>query len=298
VEPFGIGVCPRCTRRFTAASDVLIFLSRTAAGPAWRAMREALEQRLGGAAPASALAAALGGKRPLLAVPADAAVRVVELLEARGLTAHTENRGPAWHAAVPLPIVGFAVFVAMAGLAAAYAAATPTLLITSPAMAGGLLMMAAVLRPPVLSPAAQREAVLTLAALPAGSARSLLLDLLHRALSARLGPDGDRLSPLVVAACGAARDLAALEGHLAAFDARRDRLPDASGSWLDAQARCERGRDLLTHRLLEASAALSGRQALAIESDRAEWLGELTRELGEETRRQEDAAREVAALLS
>jgi hypothetical protein len=272
-------------------------------------MREALEQRLGGAAPASALAAALGGKRPLLAVPADAAVRVVELLEARGLTAHTENRGPAWHAAVPLPIVGFAVFVAMAGLAAAYAAATPTLLITSPAMAGGLLMMAAVLRrtpvwkppagrPPVLSPAAQREAVLTLAALPAGSARSLLLDLLHRALSARLGPDGDRLSPLVVAACGAARDLAALEGHLAAFDARRDQLPDASGSWLDAQARCERGRDLLTHRLLEASAALSGRQALAIESDRAEWLGELTRELGEETRRQEDAAREVAELLS
>jgi len=45
-------------------------------------------------------------------------------------------------------------------------------------------------------------------------------------------------------------------------------------------------RDLLTQRLLEASAALSG------------WLAALVRDLGEEGRRQEEAAREVAELLA
>ncbi|HKW40267.1 MAG TPA: hypothetical protein VJN39_03365, partial [Gemmatimonadales bacterium] len=135
-----------------------------------------------------------------------------------------------------------------------------------------------------------------LAALPAGAARGLFTDLLRRA--AAVTAAADRLDQLVIAACDAVRDLAALEQHLAAFDARRDRLADPPPGWLDALSRCERGRDLLTQRLLEASAALSSWQAGAVQADGTETLAELARDLGEEGRRQEAAAREVAELLA
>jgi len=135
--------------------------------------------------------------------------------------------------------------------------------------------------------------------LPTGAARALLIDLLRRADAVTAAGDGaNRLEQLVIAACDAARDLAALEQHLAAFDARRDRLADAPPGWLDALSRCERGRDVLTQRLLEASAALSGWQAGTIAAKGAEALGELVRDMGEEGRRQEAASREVAELLA
>ncbi|MGH7671560.1 MAG: hypothetical protein ACREMC_01575, partial [Gemmatimonadales bacterium] len=176
-------------------------------------------------------------------------------------------------------------------------------------VAAGLVTLAAVFRrTPVWNPPsagrsslpgdAERAAVLALAVLPAGAARGLLIDLLRRATAVTGEASADRLGQLVVAACGAARDLAALEQQLAAFDARRDRLMDAPAGWLEALSRCERGRDLLTQRLLEASAALSGWQARAVEAEGAATLAELARDLGEEGRRQEAAAREVAELLA
>ena len=57
-------------------------------------------------------------------------------------------------------------------------------------------------------------------------------------------------------------------------------------------------RDLLTQRLLEASAALSGWQASAVAGEAGETLAALVRDLSEEGRRQEEAAREVAELLA
>jgi len=112
---------------------------------------------------------------------------------------------------------------------------------------------------------AERAAVRALAALPGGTARALLVDLLRRADAVTAAGNGaNGLDRLVIAACDAARDLAGLEQQLGAFDARRDRLADAPPGWLDALNRCERGRDLLTQRLLEASAALSGWQASAV----------------------------------
>jgi hypothetical protein len=182
-------------------------------------------------------------------------------------------------------------------------------LITSPVVAAGLVAVAAALRrTPVWNPPsssrsslpadAERAAVRTLAALPAGSARNLLVDLLRRAKTITADVRGERVGSLVVAACAAARDLAALEQQLAAFDARRDRLADASAPWLDALSRCEQGRDLLTQRLLEASAALSGWQARVVEGEGTDALADLTRELDDEGRRQEAAAREVAELLA
>jgi hypothetical protein len=120
----------------------------------------------------------------------------------------------------------------------------------------------------------------------------------HAAPVAAAAVGANRLDPLLIAACDAARDLAALEQHLGAFDARRDRLVGAPPGWLDALSRCERGRDLLTQRLLEASAALSSWQARAVVAEGTDTLAELVRDMSDEGRRQEAAAREVAELLA
>ncbi len=309
-EPFGIGVCPRCARRAAGGDDVLVFLEWTTPGSARRAVRETLEERIGTGVSAAGRDSAAAGQRPLLRVPAEAGARVVELLEVQGLSARTESRIASWRAAVPPPIMMLAGVVAATGAAAAFVAATPVLLVTSPAVAVGLMTLAVALgRTPVWNPPSsrrstlpadgERAAVRALAALPTGAARALLIDLLRRADAVTAAGDGaNRLEQLVIAACDAARDLAALEQHLAAFDARRDRLADAPPGWLDALSRCERGRDVLTQRLLEASAALSGWQAGTIAAKGAEALGELVRDMGEEGRRQEAASREVAELLA
>jgi hypothetical protein len=306
-EPFGIGVCPRCARRAGAGDDVLVFLEGTTPGPARRAVREALEERLGGGASAAACEAVVAVERPLLRVPADAGARVVELLEAQGLPARVEARGAPWRAAVPTPIAVLACAVVAGGVAAGLAAGAPVLLITSPAVAAVLAGLAALgRRTPVWNPPsggrsplpaeAEATAVRVLAALPAGHARALLLDLLRRA--AAVTAAADRVGPLVVAACAAARDLAMLEEHLAAFDGRRDRLAEAPAGWVDALSRCERGRDLLTQRLLDASATLSRLQAGVSEVEGGNAIDELARDLDAEGRRQVEAAREVAELLA
>jgi hypothetical protein len=309
-EPFGIGVCPRCARRAAGGDDVLVFLEWTTPGSARRAVRETLEERIGSGASAAGRDSAAAGERPLLRVPAEAGARVVELLEAQGLPARAESRTAAWWAAVPPAIVVLAGVVAVTGAAAGFAAATPVLLVTSPAVAVGLVTLAVALRrAPVWNPSstrrstlpaeAERAAVRALAALPAGVARALLVDLLRRADAVTAAAkEVSGLDQLVIVACDTARDLAALEQHLGAFDARRDRLATAPPGWLDALSRCERGRDLLTQRLLEASAALSGWQAVTVEGEGAETLAALVRDMGEEGRRQEAAAREVAELLA
>jgi hypothetical protein len=309
VEPFGIGICPRCAQRAGAGDDVLVFLERASPGPARRTVHEALEDRIGSEASATARGDAAAGERPLMRIPFDAAPRVLELLEGHGLAARSEPRSALGRASVPPPIAILAGVVAVTGAALGLAAAAPVLLITSPVVAGGLVALGAALRrTPVWNPPsagaaslpedAERAAVRTLAALPAGAARSLLIDLLRRAKTVTADVRGERVGSLVVAACAAARDLAALEQQLAAFDARRDRLADAPVRWVDALSRCEQGRDLLTQRLLEASAALSGWQARALQGEGTDDLAVLTRELDDEGRRQEAAAREVAELLA
>jgi len=305
-EPFGIGVCPRCARRASGGEDVVVFLGPVV-GAGRRAVREALEERLGPDMTASGRDAVVAGERPLLRVPAEAAPRVLDLLEAQGLRARSESRASFSRAIVPLPIVGLAGLVAAGGIVAGLFAAAPALLVASPAVAIGLAGLAAISRrvpvwnppvglPPALPLDAERAAVAALASLPAGHARALLVDLLRRATAVTVG--ADRVAGLIAAACSAARDLAALEQHLAAFDAQRDRLLDAPADWLDALNRCERGRDLLTQRLLEASAALSGWQAGAAPAGDADQLGDLARELDAEGRRQAEAAREVVELLA
>ena len=104
-------------------------------------------------------------------------------------------------------------------------------------------------------------------------------------------PAAAQAGPLVSAACEAARQLSALELHVDAFEAQQN------PRWHDACERCKLGRDLLTQRLEEAIAVLSRWQA-AQGVGVAESLGELAEELNDESRYQQEATREVEALLS
>ncbi len=197
----------------------------------------------------------------------------------------------AWRAPVPSDILPLLAAVVIGGTTAGFLAATPVLFITTPIVAAGLAAAAALARRrPEWSRAAER----VLAQLPDGQARVLLLDLLRRAAAV---PPAAQAGPLVSAACDAARQLHGLDLHLDAFAAQQNTLPDHSPRWLDAFERCKRGRDLLTQRLQEASAALSRWQA-AQGIGVGESLGVLARELNEESRYQQEAAHEVEALLA
>ena len=308
-EPFDLGVCPHCARRASAADDVLVFVDRSSRGTTRGAVLDTLAERIGSGTDESGREAAARGERPLLRIPGDAGARIIEILEGHGLPARTESLPPPWRATVPPSIAALAGVVVAGGALAGVFAGAPLLLLVSPLVASGLVSAAAVgRRAPVwnpprgsrgrLPPDAERAAVQTLATLPPGPARGLLRDLLRRAAASP--PDGAPIGPLVTAACTAARELATLESHLEAFDAQGERLVDPPAAWLDALTRCERGRDALGQRLLEAVAALSGasgERALQAASP-GEALATLTRDLDEEGRLQAEAAREVEALLS
>jgi hypothetical protein len=307
-EPFGMGVCPRCAGRASDSDDVLVFLDRPSRGATRALVLDTLADRIGSGSTAAAREAAARGERPLLRVPAEAAARVVDLLAGHGLLARTESLPPPWRASVPPAIAVFAGIVVVGGSLAGVLAA-PALLLISPLVAAGLVSAAAagrrapVWNPPragrgTLPPDAERDAVRTLSILHAGAARELLLDLVRRAAAS---PGGDLpVGPLLTAACAAARELAALERHLEAFDAQAERMSEPPAAWLDALTRCERGRDALGQRLLEAVAALSGAYGIrALRSASSEEaLATLTRDLDAEGRLQAEAAREVEAMLA
>jgi hypothetical protein len=177
---------------------------------------------------------------------------------------------PPLRAPVPREFIALIAAVAIGGTLAGFVAATPLLLVTSPVFAAGLAAAAVFGQ---RKPEWQRRAVDALAQLPDGNARMLLADLLRRAEAV---PAAAHAGPLVSAACGAALQLAALELHGDAPVAKR-------------------GRALLTQRLQDASAALTRWQAA---QGAGESLGELARELNDESRYQQDAAHEVESLLA
>ena len=306
-EPFGLGICPRCARRAEGTDDVLVFVDPPTARAPRRAVRDALEGRLPNAS-ATAHHSLLGGERPLLRVPRGAGERVVELLADHGIPARTESLARLWRSHVPTPIMLLAGAVTTGGLAAGVVAAAPLLFATTPLVAVSLVSLAAIgRRTPVWDPRptgrstlpleAEREASRTLAELPSGTARTLLIDLLRRTAGSPVGPA--LVGALVTAACGAARQLAALDRHLDAGDAQVDRLTNRPDG-LDALARCEQGRDALVQRLLETTATLSrmtGDAALQAALPDSP-LAAAARDLAEEGRLQAEAAREVEALLT
>ena len=194
-------------------------------------------------------------------------------------------------ASVPREILPLIGVVAIGGTVAGFIAPLPLLFITTPIVAAALALAATLGQGTAewYEPAAH-----TLGQLPEGPARTLLRDLLRRADAVSAAAYA---TPLVFAACAAARQLSALELHLEAFDANLDTELAQSPRWNDAFHRCRRGRDLLTQRLQDASAALSRWQA-AQGAEAGESLGRLARELNEESRYQQEAAQAVEALLA
>jgi hypothetical protein len=306
-EPFDLGVCPRCARRADGADDVLVFVDPPTARTPRRAVRDALEGRLPSVS-STGHQALLGGERPLLRVPRAAGERVVELLADHGIPARTESLARLLRTDVPTPIMLLAGAVTTGGLAAGVLAAAPLLFATTPLVAVSLVSLATLgRRTPVWNPRpagrnvlpldAEREAVRTLAELPRGAARTLLIDLLRRTAGSPVGPA--LVGALVVAACAAARQLAALDRQLDAGAAQTERLMSRADG-LEALARCEQGRDALVQRLLETTATLSrmtGDAALQAALPDSP-LAAAARELAEEGRLQADAAREVEELLT
>lgn len=312
-DPLTLGICPACGGGSPEIADTLVFLERERSATA----RRAAALRLAVVMPDLRTAdrdAAARGERPLFRVPASSASRVQQELKHRELGSRPLPASRAWEVVPP------AYWAMLFGVVAAGGTAgliLPPLLATTP-LVGALLVLGArrasrtpLVVPPArhsgLAPAVEHEVVRALAELPPGTARNLLADLVRMcaALTARLERTGDdrglgaSLAELLPAACGAATDLAQLDENLGRFERQRDQLATLPDGWLDTLARCERTRDALVQRLLEAMTVvgrLQGQQAaLAAESD--ETLVDLTRELRREAEAQSAAAKEVAELL-
>jgi hypothetical protein len=205
--------------------------------------------------------------------------------------------------------------VVVAG-AAAGAAAAPSLRWITPAFAGLLLLsargsastplIAPARRAGELPPEIERELLATLAALPAGTARSLLADItrMGQSLHGRLRRSGDLdaaadvLGELLQASCVAATDLGQLDESLTRFEQQRVRLGARPAGWLDALGRCERARDALVQRLLEALAVLGRLQGQAADLAAVRsGMGDSIAELRTEGDARAAAAAEISALL-
>ena len=308
-DPLGAGICPACGGA-GGAGDALVFLSRR------RESAVELERRLLGVLPAigGRAGAAVRGEQPLFSAPVEGAGRLVEELGRRGLAARAV---PAKRVLAALPAGFYVMLAAVLGAgAAAGQAAAPSLRWITPVFAGLLLLSArrsattpligSAGRPRELPAEVERELLATLATLPAGTARSLLADItrLGQVLYGRLRRDGDLhgaadvLAELLRTSCAAATDLAHLDESLTRFQEQRVRPAARPAGWLDALGRCERARDALVQRLLEAITVLGRLQGQAADLTAARsGLGDSIAELGTEADARAAAAKEMAELL-
>jgi predicted Ser/Thr protein kinase len=307
-DPLGVGLCPSCGGA-GGSGDALVFL--TAGGRS----RADVERRLVEVLPtiAGRAGVALRGEQPLFRANGERVDRLVEQLALRGLPARTV---PAARVLTSLPS-GFYVMLAavlVAGAAAGHTAA-PSLRWITPVFAGLLLLSArrSAITPLVASgrpaaalpPEAEHELLTTLANLPPGTARSLLADIgrMGCALYQRLRDEErqdatDVLAELLRTSCVAAADLALLDDTLTRFEHQRVRLLARPAGWTDALARCERARDALVQRLLEAMTVLGRLQGQAVDLESARsGLTDSIAELRTETEARAAAKAEIAALL-
>ena len=311
-DPLALGLCPACGGS-TEAADTLVFLRRETRASERRAAALRLAVVLPEMDRASAQAAAVG-ERPVFRVPRAGVQRLVQELERREVAVRTVPASRAWSA---LPAKAWLTAGAAVTAGTVAGATMPFLLWTSPII-GSLVLIGARrdVRTPLVSPprreaalpaALERTVIETLVALPAGTARGLLADIVRAsdALFATLAREGDQrgvapsLEELVTAACRAAADLSDLDENLARFERQRERLAAAAPERLDALTRSERTRDALVQRLLEAMTAVARLRTqqveLAQESDST--LGDLADELRREAEAQAAASRELEALL-
>jgi hypothetical protein len=312
VEPFGTGVCPRCSGGAREPGTLLAV--EPVSEPAARAHIERTLAALfaGTGRSPSAVRDAARGHKPLVEVAPRLAARVVQRLAARGIPARTLPRA---RALALLPRDFWLLFGAVAAVGTiAGAAAAPLLLGTTPLMLALLLGVGAgsVNRPlwPPAGGAAEAQAATagaglealaeSLGSLPDGNVRALLADvaatareLLTRDRRAELRP---RVRELLASATSAGQALTTVEGALGRLEGMELSLVQSSPALLDGIAHCQATRDTLRQRLLEALAALTQAQSEAAES-RTAALATAAADLRSELELQSQATREVEALL-
>jgi hypothetical protein len=292
-----------------------VFLARPVATDDRVRIMDATADLLGDECEAETLAALVSGSRPLMRVPAAAGEVVVDALANRGLRARVIREREVWRALPP----GFTYLLGAVVLGGLIAGSFAAPVIGMAAVPFALLLFAGgslSLRNPVLSlggstsalsDRAHSQVVEAFSLLPNGSARSLLADVARRAQAVQRGlvlkQDASGASllvdELVVAACGSARDLAALDESLTQYD-REGTRDESDARWRDSLAECERMRDATVQRLLDAVTMLGQLDVQTIRGteDASSRLGELVAELSSEMQARSAARKELDALLS
>ena len=313
IDVLGTVVCPSCTSGVRSA-DALVVIAQPLGATERERQLDALARLLGDTVDVATLAAVASGARSLMRVPLSARDRVVESFAHRGVRARVFAERELWRA---LPdgfqlMVGAVVVSGMvAGVVAAPLLAIATVPFALALLGGGLVSLrrpalAADRQASLVSNAAQARIIETFAALPAGAARALLADVVRRgqavrrALTLRRDDFGSAttVDDLLVAACAAARDLAALDDSLAQFEGERAR-DDGDDRWLDSLVECERARDASVQRLLDAVTVLGqlDLQSIRGTDDVSARLGELIAELDSDVRARAAAREELGTLL-
>lgn len=314
IDVLGTAVCPLCSSAGKGA-DALVFISGKRSALEQDRLLDSVADLLGPYVEAETLAAVASGAKPLMRVPGEYEPQVVAILAARGVDARVVRERALWRA---LP-AGFLLTVAgvlAAGLVAG-AAVDPLLAVLAVPFALVLVAGGAVgLRRPALNVTRQASALSaetrsriadTFAALPAGTARSLLADVVRRGQAVRralaLRQDssgiGGTVDELLSLACAAARDLASLDDSLAQFDRERSR-DDGNWAWNESLAECERARDAAVQRLLDAVTVLGQLDTQSIRGfeDVNARLGELVAEIASEVKARSATREEMESLLA
>ena len=298
----------------TSEGDTVHLLLHPPASTAERIdRRERLQRLLTPSTDRETLHEVVEGRRVLARVPLAGAEQVLERLSSRGIPARAA-RGK-W-APLPDSLLLIACGMVLSGMAAGLFAGTLFFWL-SPTMAGLIVMDAQrrmrrpVLLPPAnrltLSPATGKLLAETLSQLPEGTARELLAELARgvHSLMLRLMDDGAEQSgaaeaeELLVHACAAARDLAAVEAHLSDLESQRGRLNGDLERWAENLSDTERTRDRLVQRLLDALAVLGRSRTRTLEAAGLghESLDQTGAELELEVKAYVEGLREVAELM-
>lgn len=317
-EPFGLTVCARCGGAAPGVADTIVYVRRIRPGGDRAATLQILDEMLGSRAAEAGSRLSTMADLPLLRVPAPLASRVIDRLEDHGLAARAVPAARAW-TTIPAPFYALLAAVSGVGMVAG-ASVLPSLLWTSPLVAGILLATAnhEMRRPVVVNapritsvPAdVERTLVDALAHLPPGEARNLLARVVQLAepLFAALAAGGDAhdiagaLRTMLAACARVALDLAQLDASFAALTGAGRLNPADAASWMEDVSRCERARDALVQRMLEAIAALGrlhGQAARLAETVGAvPALAELAAEMDLEAGAREKAVGELEEVLS
>jgi hypothetical protein len=314
IDVLGTAVCPVCSSAGKGA-DALVFIIGRRSIVDNDGLLDTVADLLGPHVQAETLAAVASGGKPLMRVPIEYGAQVIAILATRGIDARVIRERELWRAlpagfllmVAGVLVAGFVAGAAVDSMLAALAVPFSVLLV-----GGGVLG----LRRPALSVTRQASALSgetrariaeTFAALPSGTARSLLADVVRRGQAVRralaLRQDssgiGATVDDLLALACASARDLASLDDSLAQFDRERSR-DDGNASWNDSLAECERARDAAVQRLLDAVTVLGQLDTQSIRGfeDVNARLGELVAEIASEVKTRSATRDEMDSLLT